>query len=484
MTRPRRALTTLTAAVVALVLSACGSQLEPSAVAKANAGLQGAVISQNGPDQPVADVKTTGAITGGASGAVTTTGGSTTGTTTGTTGAVPRPGTTGSAGSSTGAQAASCTGLKSQTGVTKDKIVIANVSDISGPVPGLFQSSQDATKAYVAYFNSTSSICGHKLELLSLDSRTDSGADQQAYATACQKAFASVGSMAGFDGGGAPTAAGCGLPDLRAAGISVERQRCATCFAANTVDSSTFPSAMPDHILKNYPAAAKAAAFLYINAATAPANANAQANAMERRGMHFVYRQGIDISDFNYAPYVQQLKNKGAKYVQFMGPYQNGLRLAQAMQQQGYKPDFFSYDATAYDRGYVKSGGAAAEGTHVFLSTAMFEEAGSNKEMQLYQTWLQQVHPGAAPTYFGVFSWSAARLFVEQAQKLGAGLDRASVVQALAKVDGWTGGGIHAPQHVGTRRSGECVRWIVLRGGTWVPDGPRSYTCNGLTSAK
>ena len=34
--------------------------------------------------------------------------------------------------------------------------------------PGLFESSQDAVKAYVAYFNSTSDICGRKLKLVHL----------------------------------------------------------------------------------------------------------------------------------------------------------------------------------------------------------------------------------------------------------------------------------------------------------------------------
>jgi ABC-type branched-subunit amino acid transport system substrate-binding protein len=205
---------------------------------------------------------------------------------------------------------------------------------------------------------------------------------------------------------------------------------------------------------------------------------------MERRGMHFVYRQGIDISDFNYAPYVQQLKNKGAKYVQFLGPYQNGIRLAQAMQQQGFKPDFFAYDPTAYDSGYVQSGGSAVEGTHVFTTTAMFEEAGTNKEVALYENWLQQVHPGAAPSYFGLYSWSAARLFVEQAQKLGAGLTRQALLAALRHVDNWTGNGLHAPMHVGPKTSAECARWIVLRAGKWVPDGPRTFTCHGLSSAR
>ena len=60
---------------------------------------------------------------------------------------------------------------------------------------------------------------------------------------------------------------------------------------------------------------------LYINAGAAAENAKIQVAAMENRGMNFDYVQGIDISEFNYAPYVQQMKDKGIEYVQMIGAY-------------------------------------------------------------------------------------------------------------------------------------------------------------------
>ncbi|MGN6782848.1 MAG: ABC transporter substrate-binding protein, partial [Marmoricola sp.] len=104
-----------------------------------------------------------------------------------------------------------CAGFRNQTGVTDSTVTIANVADINGPVPGIFESAQQAVKAYVAYFNATSTLCGRKLALQSLDSRTDAGADQTAYEKACHDAFAAVGSMSAFDSGGAATAQQCGL---------------------------------------------------------------------------------------------------------------------------------------------------------------------------------------------------------------------------------------------------------------------------------
>jgi ABC-type branched-subunit amino acid transport system substrate-binding protein len=488
-TRGRTLATTAAAGALSLVLAACGSQLSPEDVRAASGG-----TALGGLDQGMAAEDGTAAgedgaldgTTGGAGGPgdSTVAGGGSTGAsgTGGGGGSAPEGG--GKNAPDGGGKGRDCSGFKNGPGITDSKIVVANASDVSGPVPGLFESAQEAVKAYIAYFNATSSICGRKLELMALDSRTDAGADQQAYAKACEGAFAAIGSMSAFDGGGAAAAAKCGIPDLRSAAVSTERQQCDNCFGVQSANPNTFQNAVPDHIIKNYPQAAKNAAYLWINAGVGPLNANNQANAMERRGMRFVYRQGIDVSEFNYAPYVQQMKDKGVKYVQFLGAYQQAVRLAQAMQQQGFKPDAFVLDPTGYDPRYVESGGDAVEGTKIFINIAMFEEARSNKEMQLYQAWLQQVKPGATPTFFGVFSWSAARLFVEQAIGLGGRLDRESLVQAVKKVDNWTSNGLHSPQHVGSKETGDCWRWIKLQKGKWVPEGPTKFTCSGVSDAR
>ena len=479
-----RALSSLAAGLLALSLAACGSNLSPKEVAQtggdpalgsASGGSAAGVPGEEGA-VPGAPGTVPGAGSSGGSGSVPEGG------------APGAPGGDGAAPPATGENApggdgdsASCDGFKNQVGITDDKIVIANASDISGPVPGLFESSQQATKAYVAYFNATTDICGRKLEVLALDTRTDAGADQQAYTRACAEAFAAVGSMSGFDNGGAATAQSCGLPDLRATAVLPERQACTTCFGAQAVDSSTFQNAVPDHILKSYPDGAENAAMVYINAGAAAPNAENQVRAMERRGMNFVYVKGVDIAEFNYAPYVQQMKDAGVEYVQWIGPYQSAVRLAQAMQQQSFAPEVFALDPTGYAADYVESGGDAVEGTRVFINTALFTD--KNPEVQLYLSWLNQVSPGAQPSYFGLYSWSATRLFVEQSLALGGKLSRQQLIAALGKVDDWTSNGLHAPQHVGSKKTSECWRWIKLDGGNWVPDGSAKYLCSGVTSA-
>jgi ABC-type branched-subunit amino acid transport system substrate-binding protein len=291
-----------------------------------------------------------------------------------------------------------------------------------------------------------------------------------------------IGSMSAFDSGGAGTAQKCGLPDIRSASVTFDRQACTTCFGAQSTVADEFENAVPDYVKKNHPDAAQHAAMLYINAGAAAENAKTQVHAMETRGMKFDYVKGIDVSEFNYSPYVQQMKDAGIEYVQVIGATAQFVRLAQAMQQQGFKPEVYMLDPTAYNKDYVESGGDAVEGTTVFINFTPFEEAASNKELQLYLSWLQQVKPGAQPSFFGLFSWSAARLFVEQATALGGRLSRPAMLQSLSKVDNWTANGLHSPQHVGPHHTGDCWRFIQLQHGRWVPVGGTKYTCNGTSS--
>lgn len=378
--------------------------------------------------------------------------------------------------------AVSCDGFANTTGITDDTITIGNASDISGPVPGLFAESQTATAAYVEYFNSTGTkICGRRLALARYDSRTDAGADQQSYAKACDEVFAMVGSMSGFDSGGAATAEECGLPDIRAISVTKDRTACSTCYAAQPAGPDEFENAVPDFIMRNYGGGQKAA-MLYLNGGAAAENGPSQAALETKRGMKFVYVASIDLAEFNYAPYVQAMKDKGVETVQFIGANPQFVRLAQAMQQQGFKPKLYLLDPTAYSTEYTGPAGSAAEDTVVFMNFTPFEEASDNAELNLYVSYLEQSSPGAKPGFFGLFAWSAARLFVEQATGLGGGLTRQSLVDSMRSVRDWTSNGLHAPQQVGLKRIAECWRFITWDGSDWNAREGTKYQCSGTTT--
>jgi ABC-type branched-subunit amino acid transport system substrate-binding protein len=473
------------AVVGTLLLAACGSQVPPSQFMEAQGGLAGNNASNaagGGPGTDAASGANGGTGSGGGSNGKTSSGN-------GGSGGGSRGGGTsggGSGGSSGGGAAAgikagSCAGFKNGPGMTKSTINIANVADVSGPVPGLFAGVQQAMKAYIAYFNSSSSICGRKLSLEALDSQTSSGGDQQASTTACGNAFAMVGSMGAFDDGGAGTVTRCGIPDLRTATTEAARAASPVVYGAQSLNANYVPTAPADYYKRTYPGVATKAAFLYLNAGASSLNAKNEIKGWEHEGFKFVYTAGIDVTAFNYTTYVSKMQSLGVKYVQFVGAYQYAVRLAQAIkQQQNFKP-LLVLDPVGYDPGYVKSGGSAVEGTKIWINSRTFEEAGSIPEMQTYISWLKRVAPGAAPNYFGIFAWSAGMLFTQKAIELGGKLTRQSLLAELAKVDNWTGNGMFGPQHVGRKVTGACYGFIELKGGKWLREGPRPFSCGSDT---
>lgn len=484
------------ASLLVLLLAACGSRLDPDTVADASGGGNGGgtvdgSLSGGGTGE-AGGTGDTGAVDGAAAGGDTgsgssgTTGAGTSGGTGGTgggTGGTAGGGGGGKGSATGGVKAGSCTGFKNQKGITDKTITLANISDISGPVPGIFESAQQATRAYIEYFNSTGGVCGRKLELVNLDSRADAGADQQAYVKACDNAFAAVGSMSAFDSGGAGTADSCGLPDIRSVTVNPERQACKSCFAAYAIRTNLIPDSAAKWLAQKYPSAVKNAAYLYINAGAAPVNAKSAAAGYEKgAGWKFSYVQGIDVAEFNFAPYVQQMKAKGVKAVAYQGPYQNSVKLQQAMQQQGFKADFFLQDPTIYDQRYVKQAGSLAEGSYIYSANDLFENK-SNAEIQLYLSWLQQVKPGAIPNYYGLYAWSATRLFVEKAVALGGKLTRASLVDALNKTTSWTGNGAHTAMNIGTSNTPPCLKVAQYKGGRWQQVSPGTYLCGRVVNS-
>jgi hypothetical protein len=174
------------------------------------------------------------------------------------------------------------------------------------------------------------------------------------------------------------------------------------------------------------------------------------------------------------------MKRQGVRFVQFIGDYNSAARLAKVMAAQQFKPDVYVLDAAGYDFKFVRLAGPAGEGTRLFLNSALLEEAEDNEEMRRYIGWLQKVAPNAQPTYFGMFAWSSARLFTEEAIKLGGKLDRASMVAALKQVDGWDGHGLFAPQAVGKKQTGGCTQVLVLKNGDWVRESGDDFICGPL----
>ena len=186
---------------VSLASTACGARLDEdtrrAAVGTRESG-QSATLPGAGGDlattsggAPVAG-PAVGPAAGAGAGPAAGTGGTGSGGATG-------GGTTGAAAGSGGNAAAAPApaggnGGATDVGVTADAITVGNVSDLSGPVPGLFQGAVIGTQAYFAKVNAAGGVFGRKLKVRVGDGQLDCDQNRAQHRALKDRVFAFVGS--------------------------------------------------------------------------------------------------------------------------------------------------------------------------------------------------------------------------------------------------------------------------------------------------
>ena len=465
-------------AALLLVLPACGSRLnEDQRVAAIRAGAGGGVGGAGG-DEAGDDGLGEGGLDAGSA----ADGGGTPGDASNPGDAASGPGTGpggGPGGNTNAAAPPGGNGGATDIAVTGTTVTISNISDISGPVPGLFKSAQQATQAFVAYFNSKGGLYGRKLKLLPLDSQTDSGANRTQTIQACKESFAIIGSMSAFDDGGAAEADKCGIPDLTSIPVNPARGNVSTMYAPFPNLSKYLGLGSATYIKEKYPNAIKTAAMMYAEGAVTRSQAERVQKGYESIGYDFVYTQPYNVAEPNFSPYILDMRGRNVQYITAVADYSSIVRIQQAMRQQNYVPEVRDWNSVVYDAGYIAQGGQAVEGSLFFINTTMFEEAAGNAEMQLYLSWLRKVAPGAKPTYFGIYAWSAGRLFEEAMKKAGPNLKRAGLIEALKGIHQWSGNGLHATHDVGAKIPADCFLYAKVQGGKFVRVEPaQGFSCD------
>lgn len=368
------------------------------------------------------------------------------------------------------------------TGVTASEIVVATLADINGVQPGLFQSAHDAANAAAAYINNQGGICGRQVKTRLLDSRTDSGANRATMLDACDNAFAVAGSMSAFDDGSAAPSEACGIPDISAISTNPQKYEAKTTYPIAANGGKTVVTTPARFIKSRYPDVIKKAAMFWLNQDVTRTNAATRMKAYRTEGFEFIYQQEVQVLEADYTRFVIEMRSRGVQYVNMVSDFQSVVRLQKAMRQQSYFPKVRQWDSVAYDPDYLAEK-EAVEGSLVFINTAMFEEVSSNPEMQLYAEWLKRTKPGATIDYFGLYAWSAWRLFQKLATEIGPEPTRPKLLAALRATKSWGANGLHAAHNIGAKQLSLCNLNLVVKGGRFVRQHPaKGFDCNGQLS--
>jgi ABC-type branched-subunit amino acid transport system substrate-binding protein len=475
------------AVVGLLVTSGCGSRLDLSSAQRRAAA--DAAIGRG--TQTLSQGATTGGLVNGTS--TGTGGGPANGASTGTTGVLSRStsgsvsGTTSSTG--TGGSASGGTsgpvdnGGATDVGVTATTITVGNVSDLSGPQPGLFQGAVNGTEAYFAYLNSNGGINGRQVQLRASDGQTDCTANQNAHSALLNSVFAFVGSFSLYDDCGTQVIkAHPDIPDVSFALGEKTQQNTVNQFSPQFLPAGA-PSGPFCYLAKKYPDLVKSVGSIYANIPSAAASQKAIEHAGAACGWKWIDCIPAGATDTTFNAQVTRMRNDGVKIVfevaTTVGSMAEMKREADA---QGWKPLWVA--PVAYSASFAKLMGSAsaANGVIGYNLYSLFlgaDEASRIPEVALFQQWMKRVHPEAPNDLFAMYGWGAAKLFAEQARAAGPKLTRAGFLAAIRKVHAWNAGGLLAESDIAGHKPGHCYVLWTIAAGTYRRLDSDGYRCDG-----
>ncbi len=368
------------------------------------------------------------------------------------------------------------------TGVTANSITVGNIASISGVVPGLTQSAQQATEAWADYVNSTGGICGRQIKVQPFDDGSDSGTDYADAEQACSSDFAMVGNASGFDDGSAQAVSACGIPDMAAEVSTVNAGETADIFGASPGNAHYWSLGPANYLKATYPSAITKAAMIYLDVSATQTQATNEVNAYKSVGFNYVYDASTTPTNANYATNVQAMQSAGAQYVTEYSDSSSAERLLQAMQQANYTPQVVDWFSEEYSPQFAQQTEPESNGDLVLMSaTAAYEEASGNPGMQLMESWLNRVAPGYHQDIFAILAWSAGLAFEQAAKAVGPDLTRAALISQIQQITNWTGDGVTPPVNIGQKIPSKCFFYMKIENGAFqrvYPSAPNTYDCN------
>lgn len=466
-----------------LLLTACGSRLDDQTRAAAAAG----TLSQAGPGGGGSG-GTSGAAAVGTAGAAGTTGavgsGGTTGGTTGTAGTAGTTGSTGTAGTTGAAPPAPAGGNGGavDVGVTGNSILLGNVSDLSGPVPGLFQGAVIGTQAYLAKVNSAGGVFGRQLRLKVGDGQLQCDENTRQTEALAPKVFAFVGSFSIYDGCGADVLAKApGLPDIHNA-LDNKALKLANNFSVAPLVPGWRTGPLQDYKRK-YADRWGAIGTIYANAGGGAATWAGCKAAIESLGGKVVYERGFQAAETDFTADIVGMKNRGVKMIYVIASdAPTFARIVSAARQQSVDWPILA-GGIAYDQGFIQRAGSASEGVYNDQQFALFfnkDEADRVPAVKDFQTWTNKVAPGEKLDLFAVYGWASAQLFVKALTAAGAKAKRADVLAQLQKISSFDADGMIAPADPAGKKPPTCWLGAVVKGGKWVRVTPdKGFRCDG-----
>ena len=350
------------------------------------------------------------------------------------------------------------------TGVTDDEILIGSLTNKGADVrPGLNQEMYDSALAFADWCNEHGGINGRKIVVDDLDAKLNEYG--QRIAEACEDNFALVGGGAIFDNADNGARVDCGLPNLPSFVVSPE---------ARVADLQVQPLPNPVYrfavqsyrsMQKKFPDATKFG-ILWVDLEGVNTVYRQIKEAVEKVGFDVVYEATYaPINETGWRGFIQSMKEKGVQGFEMVGEPENMTAMQNAMQTEGWYPDFTVFQGNSYDQKFADEAKASAgPATYGRIDFPMFEMTGEDVlGMEDYQALMEEYRPdGKFPALLGAQTISAWLLFAKAAVECGDDLTRECMLENAGATEDWTAGGLHAPTMPGNSLVPECGLMVQL----------------------
>jgi ABC-type branched-subunit amino acid transport system substrate-binding protein len=380
----------------------------------------------------------------------------------------------------------------SDVGITATDITVEVMADTgSSLAPGLFQGNVDALNAYAKYVNANGGIGCRQLKVVAWDSKLDPTEAKNGIINACQNTFAMVGGNALFnpdvsvlntcaDKAGAAT----GLPDYAALANDINEMCAPTAYIMQGVSEPCNPLTGTRPIkaftgqYKYYLTQVPSLTGIYLVPGDLPTtvqSATPQIAATKAAGITLT--DSLKVSGRSeqsaYTTDVQALKAGNGNYVYDGSNDVAMTKMRKETAAQGYDAvKVWACSLACYTEN-MKTGGAAVDGTYVWMQFLPFEEASSNAADQAYVDGVKAI--GSKPDSFGAQAWQSAMAFKATVDNIVAAngpnaITRAAILKTMANLqfdaDGWIG------PRVGPKVFSDCMVVLQLNGGQFTRKFP------------
>ena len=378
-----------------------------------------------------------------------------------------------------------------EIGITDDEIRIAVIADVENQlVPGLFQGSVDAVKAWAKGVNEDGGLAGREVVVDFIDSHLSPDDARTAIIKACAEDFALVGGQALFMNNvddmvactnkeGAPV----GLPDMP--GIALEgAQRCSGLTYVATGDQLF--CATKDQVPQTY--YTNQGDFLYYlsqqkdlhGILTVPTDLKSSRDAVlpqveaaidagiQGDGEGF-YDTSARSPQSAMTPIIQVVKDNESNFVYNSNANTIMALLRKEAKLQGVTSvKYWACNQGCYDKAFIDQGGADVEDTYAVTYTLPFySDYKANPTMKAL---VKEVGGPDEINANNVSAWVASLLFqraVEDAVATGDTLNRETLLTALDNIHDFDADGIIGKTDIGAHEQSPCYAMSQVQDGEW-----------------